>query len=159
MVLNSASAVLLSRIPAGNLMIMRTPAGPLLGMRATVPDGTTNAVVLFEADKTPTYLPLQADPLCVDLGVHAAVRVTDLPGAFTHLATAYVVGNLAIEGKSVCIIAVVPGGPNTFGGEVLVEVATGKVMVSGGAERWYAQKWQFGHLDARGEFVNLWAKG
>jgi hypothetical protein len=93
--------------------------------------------------------------LCVDLGVHAAVRATDLPGAFT----AYAVGNLAIEGKSVCIIAVVPAGPNSFGGEVLIEVVTGKVMVSGGAERWYVQKWQFGHLDAGGELVNLWTKG
>jgi len=158
MVLNSASAVLLSQIPAGNLIVIRIPAGPLLGMRVTAPDGT-NAVVLFEADKTPTFLPLQADPLCVDLGVHAALRVTDLPGAFSRLDTAHAVGNLAIEGKSVCIIAVVPAGPNSFGGEVLVDVATGKVIVSGGAERWYVKKWQFGHLDAGGEFVNLWTKG
>jgi hypothetical protein len=163
--LDNASAVNISQIPAGNLVIVSAQSAPelgldgsTLGMRATWADSTTPAAVLFVPEKAPTYWLFPTDPLCVDLGVRANVIAELIPGGFTTDYDAFAGGNLAIVGNSVCIIADLPLSQNAKGGMLLVDVGTGKLVLSEGSRpRWCVLKWQFGYVDARGDFTELYS--
>jgi hypothetical protein len=156
--LNNTSAVPLLGIPSGNLVVHRMADGPVVGMRVVSPDPNYPTLLIFRPMQPPVWVDLKVNPTCIDLAVRATVNVSEVPGAFTQTPDAYAAGNLAIEAKSVCVIAAVPSGPGVFSGEALVEIPSGRPLIATGAQRWYARKWQLGYLDHRGEFAELWAK-
>jgi hypothetical protein len=154
---SGAATALFSKVPVGNLCVIKYPYNPQLALRVQgIKNTSVNAAVVFEPSKHPTYMSRTDDPLCVDLGWPAAIRVPSPPSGFSAVPNSFAPGNLVIQGSTTCIIAYVPQTQSGFSGEVLIEVSTGKQVATGG-DQWFVRAWQLGITDAdSGQFHKLY---
>jgi hypothetical protein len=144
-----AAAVPFSKVKAGNLRVIKYPYNPQLALRVQgIKNPTVNAAVVLDPSKHPTYMSRTDDPLCVDLGRPATIRVPSPPSGLSAVLTAYQPGNLVIQGLSICIVAYVPTTQIDFSGEIVIDVSTGK-EVAASDDRWFVSAWQLGIVDGQ----------
>jgi hypothetical protein len=148
--LTKVATVSLSAVAVGNLCFVSLPVGPLLALRIQIPQAPeAGAAIIFEASQPPTFAAFEHDnPSCLDLGVKPAIRVSSLPAEFSADNAAVRPGNLAIQGKSVCIVAQIETQARGVSPQMYVELSTG-IKVAANGDRWLARSWQIGFEDGQ----------
>jgi hypothetical protein len=154
--LRKVAVVPVSEVPIRHLFVVKVQQEAVLAIRArdNLRPEALATVLLPRGGVPPRYLWWQAQPMGLDLGTSATARVPEVPGAVTTEVRARRPGNLAIQGKSICLIAV---HPEQDGDEVWVDLSSGKVVaVSSG--HWYINNWELCFTDDEGEFHRLYGR-
>lgn len=142
-----AATVPFSEVPIGHLVTLGPPFSPVIALRIQLIQAPANhAAVMFEAGAPPTYVHFDENPLCLDLGKFAVVRVPFDAAQFSTDHNYSTPGNLAIQGSSTCIIALLQQSRGASPRKLLFEATTGK-QVDGTYDQWFVRSWQLGVAD------------